>query len=47
MDYDQIRTFLTIASYRNITAAANHLYLSQSTVSNRVIALEEELGVRL
>ena len=47
MNYEQIRTFLTIASYRNITAAANHLYLSQSTVSNRVAALEEELGAQL
>ncbi len=47
MNYEQIRTFLTIASYRNITAAANHLYLSQSTVSNRVQALEEELGAQL
>ena len=47
MNYEQIRTFLTIASYRNITAAANHLYLSQSTVSNRVAALAEELGAQL
>lgn len=47
MNYDQIVTFLTIAAYRNITAAANYLYLSQSTVSNRIQALEEELGTPL
>ena len=47
MNYEQIVTFLTVASYRNITAAANYLYLSQSTVSNRIQSLEEELGTHL
>lgn len=47
MNYEQIVTFLTVASYRNITAAANYLYLSQSTVSNRIQSLEEELGTPL
>ena len=47
MNYDQIVTFLTVAAYRNITAAANYLYLSQSTVSNRIQSLEEELGTPL
>lgn len=47
MNYEQIQTFLTVAAYRNISAAANHLYLSQSTVSNRIRSLEEELDAKL
>lgn len=47
MNYEQIETFLTVASYRNITAAANSLYLSQSTVSNRIQSLEDELKAPL
>ncbi len=47
MNYEQIQTFLTVVSYGNITAAAGHLYVSQSTVSSRLQALEEEVGVPL
>ncbi|MCR4952398.1 MAG: LysR family transcriptional regulator [Solobacterium sp.] len=47
MNYEQIETFLTIAALKNITAAANYMYLSQSTVSNRIQALEEELDAQL
>lgn len=47
MNYEQIETFLTVVSYGSITSAANYMYLSQSTVSNRIQSLEEELGVQL
>lgn len=47
MTIDQIRTFLTVLTYGNITAAADHLYITQSNVSKRIASLEDELGVKL
>lgn len=47
MTYEQIETFLSVVIYGNITAAANYLYVSQSTVSNRLQQLEMELGTPL
>lgn len=42
-----IETFLAVMKYRNITAAAQKLYVSQSTVSHRLQLLEEETGLQL
>lgn len=47
MDLKQIETFLAIAKYESFTKSAEVLYVSQSTVSSRLKALEEELGVKL
>ncbi len=47
MTIELIETFLTILKYRNITAAAQRLYTSQSTVSHRLQLLEAEVGVPL
>ena len=47
MTYEQIETFLTAITYGSITAAAKHLYVSQSTISSRIQQLESELGVQL
>lgn len=47
MTIDEIETFLAILETGNITAAANRLYVGQTTVSHRVQLLEEELGVSL
>lgn len=47
MTYEQIETFLTVVTYGNISTAAKHLYVSQSTVSARLAGLEEELGTQL
>lgn len=47
MDYRTIEIFLEIVHTRNITKTAQRLYLSQSTVSKRLQALEEELGCQL
>lgn len=47
MNYTDIETFLELVRTRNITKAAEHLYLSQSTVSNRLMKLENELGFQL
>ncbi|MBP3869645.1 MAG: LysR family transcriptional regulator [Faecalicoccus sp.] len=47
MTYEQIETFLTIITCKTISAAAQSLYVSQSTVSTRIQQLEDELGVPL
>ena len=47
MNNDEIITFLTVASEKSITEAANSLFLSQSTVSQRIKNLEDKLNRRL
>lgn len=47
MDYQDMEVFLSLVNSRNISKTASLLYLSQSTVSHRLKALEEELGCRL
>lgn len=47
MDIDQARTFLSIVSHGSFLEAAQHLHLTQSTVSARIQRLEEELNTRL
>jgi len=47
MTLEMVETFLTILKYKNITAAAQSLYTSQSTVSHRLQLLEAEVGVPL
>ena len=42
-----IEIFLELVSSRNVTKAAEHLYMSQSVVSTRLKKLEEELGYEL
>ncbi|HGM3507153.1 TPA: LysR family transcriptional regulator [Clostridioides difficile] len=44
MEYKDIETFLEIVRTRNITKAAENMFLSQSTISNRLKHLEDELG---
>jgi len=47
MDIDQARTFLTIAAHGSFVEAAKQLHLTQSTVSARILRLEQELDARL
>lgn len=47
MELEQLRVFATVADEGSFTGAARRLYISHSTVSRTVTALEEELGVRL
>lgn len=47
MDIETLRYFQYIAKYKNITKAASHFYISQSTLSRQMMALEKELGVTL
>lgn len=41
------RVFYTVAHYRNISAAANALYISQPAVSKSIKKLEYEVGLKL
>ena len=43
----QLEAFVTTAEYSSFTKAAEELFLSQSTVSSHIGALENSLGVRL
>lgn len=47
MRQEYIETFLEIVNTRNISSAADNLFMSQSALSSRLNALEEELGVVL
>ena len=47
MTYEQVETFLNVVNAGSINAAAEQMYLSQSTVSTRIQLLEEELGAAL
>lgn len=47
MNNETLRYFRYIAKYKNITQAAKHLFISQSTLSRNIMALENELGVKL
>lgn len=47
MNSSYFEVFLTMAETRNVSRAAEKLFLSQSTVSHRLKMLEEELGCSL
>lgn len=47
MNYSNIETFLAIVETRSLSKAAEKLFLSQSTVSYRLQALEQEIGAEL
>jgi len=47
VDFDQIRAFINVASLKSFSAAAEKLFVSQPSISVRIKALEEELGVIL
>lgn len=47
MELEQLRIFTAVARYGGFSAAARKLYISHSTTSRAVAALEAELGVRL
>lgn len=45
--FDSYRLFYYVGKYKNITRAAEALFLSQSTVSRSMQSLEAELGIKL
>ncbi len=47
MELEQLRIFAAVAGCGSFSRAARQLYISHSTTSRAVAALEEELGVRL
>lgn len=47
MNPEIIESFLQIVKYRQISLAADALYLSQATITNRLTKLERYLGVKL
>lgn len=47
MEAEKLRIFLATAQYGSISEAARRLYVSHSTVSRSIAALEAELGVEL
>ncbi len=47
MNYAEIEGFLAIVQNGSMTRAAQKLFITQPTLSNRIHALEEELGERL
>ena len=47
MELEQLRVFAAVADEGSFTGAARRLYISHSTDSRTITALEEELGVRL
>lgn len=47
MNFEQLRSFKAVAMEGGFSRAATALFLTQSTISMQVAALEKELGVRL
>lgn len=47
MNSDTLYTFVQLAEYKNYTQTANNLFVAQSTVTNRILELEGELGKKL
>lgn len=47
MTFNQINYFLAVAQHLNFTRAATALFVTQSTLSRSIAALETELGVKL
>ena len=47
MELEQLRIFLAVAGEMSFSRGAKKLYISHSTTSRAVSALEEELGVTL
>ncbi|MDO5356247.1 MAG: LysR family transcriptional regulator [Conchiformibius sp.] len=47
MDMNQLRAFITVAHTRNLTQAAEKLFLSQPAVSAQIKAIESDVGTAL
>ncbi len=47
MDTQSLQTFVALAQYRNFTKTADSLFIAQSTVTNRIAELENEIGKAL
>jgi DNA-binding transcriptional LysR family regulator len=47
MDWDDLRFFQALLRHKTLSATAQHLHVTQSTVGRRLASLEASLGVRL
>lgn len=47
MDFKQLETFVAIAKYKSYSKAAEHLFLTQPTLSSHIINLEKDLKTTL
>jgi len=47
MQLNNLKTFITIVEYKNISKAANILFVSQSALSQQIKQMEKELGFNL
>ncbi|WP_027632739.1 selenium metabolism-associated LysR family transcriptional regulator [Clostridium hydrogeniformans] len=47
MDFKQIEAFISVAKLKSFSKAANHIYLSQPTISSHISSLEKELSIQL
>jgi DNA-binding transcriptional LysR family regulator len=47
MEMKQVKYFLAVAELGSFSTAADNLYISQSSLSKQIMALEKELGVAL
>lgn len=47
MDYELLKTFITLAKLKNFTKTADALHIVQSTVTNRIKHIEENIGETL
>ncbi len=47
MDFKQLESFVTVVKYKSFTKAAQHLFISQPTISSHIQSLEEELNSQL
>ena len=47
MDIGSLELFIDLRESGSLSAAAKNHYLTESTVSKRLVSLENELGVRL
>ena len=44
MDTENLKTFLVLAELKNFTQTADQCFVAQSTVTNRIMELEKEIG---
>lgn len=47
MNFEQIKTFISVAETGNFSMSVKQRFLSQPTISNQIRQLEEELGIKL
>ena len=47
MDIETLRTYVVLSDTRNYTRTSEQLFISQSTVTNRISELEKQVGARL